>query len=154
MDKKLKVLFLCKGEPARGQIAEGFLNAEAGGQFEGVNAATASAALDPMAEKVMQEVGIDISMEKSKTIAEVIRERFSYVIGIYNEAKERAPVFPFTYRIVKWSLEDPPTPGGSSEERISAFRKTRDQIKANVEKFLQDVSDDNARGFVSLPQTR
>jgi len=150
MENKVKVLFLCKGNPSRGQIAEGFLNAEAGDKFIGVNAATASVTLDPLAEKVMEEVGIDISSEKSKTIPEVFRERFSYVVGIYNQAKERAPVFPFTYKIVKWSLEEPCGIGNDNEEQISAFRQTRDQIQDNVRKFLKDASDDSSRGLATL----
>lgn len=137
---KVKVLFLCKGNPGRGQIAEGFLNAEAGDHFVGVSAATSNTVLDPLATEVMQEVGIDISSEHSKTVAEIFRERFSYVVGIFNEAKERAPVFPFTYQLMQWSLEDPATLAGSRDEQITAFRRIRDQINENVRTFLKAAS--------------
>jgi arsenate reductase len=151
---KVRVLFLCKGNPARGQIAEGFLNAEAGDRFVGVSAATSSTALNPLATEVMQEVGIDISSEHSKTIPEVFRERFSYVVGIFNEARELAPVFPFTYQLMQWSLEDPVTLAGSREEQIGAFRQIRDQINANVHEFLKTASAEIAPASPALRVAR
>ncbi|HWZ97542.1 MAG TPA: arsenate reductase ArsC [Candidatus Dormibacteraeota bacterium] len=145
----MKVLFLCKGDPARGQMAEGFLNTEAGGNFLGVNAATEPAEPNPLAVEVMEEVGIDISGEKSKTIPEIFKEHFAYVVGIYNKAKERPPVFPFTYRVFQWSLEDPTNAEGAREKQVNNFRHIRDQINENVREFLKIASGDIMRQPVS-----
>src|SRR6267142_4721450 len=134
MESKVKVLFLCKGDSARGQMAEGFLNTEAGDSFLGVSAATTPTAPNPLAVEVMEEVGIDISGEKSKAIPEIFKEHFANVVGIYNKAKERPPVFPFTYRVFQWDLEDPANVDGAhdNQEQVNSFRHIRDQINENV----------------------
>ncbi|HWY42436.1 MAG TPA: arsenate reductase ArsC [Candidatus Sulfotelmatobacter sp.] len=148
MESKVKVLFLCKGDSARGQMAEGFLNTEAGDSFLGVSAATTPTAPNPLAVEVMEEVGIDISGEKSKTIPEIFKEHFAYVVGIYNTAKERPPVFPFTYRVFQWSLEDPASGDGPHEKQASDFRHVRDRINDNVHEFLKIASGDITQHLV------
>lgn len=66
--KKLKVLFVCVHNSARSQMAEAFLNHLAGDRFEGQSAGLEPGRLNPLAVKVMQEVGIDISGNKTKDV--------------------------------------------------------------------------------------
>lgn len=149
VDNRVKVLFLCRGDASRGQIAEGFLNAESGGRFAGTSASTASPDLNPLAIEVMREVGIDISTEKSKTVREVFKERFSYVVGICNKARERCPVFPFTYKLIQWSVDDPLAISAPREEQIRTFRTIRDQIRENVQEFLKNAAAESGKAFAA-----
>src|SRR5580693_5907858 len=107
MDNKQKVLFLCTGNSARSQMAEGFLRQLAGDQVVAVSAGIEPVPVNPLAVEVMKEIGIDISGQRSKSVSEILKEHFAFVVGVCDIAKERCPVFPFAYKSVQWSLEDP-----------------------------------------------
>jgi arsenate reductase len=136
MEKKSKVLFLCTGNPARGGMGEGFLRHFAGNQFIAASAGVEEAPINPLAIEVMKEVGIDISTQHSKNTAEALKERFAVVISVADMAKERNPVFPFAFRIFKWSLEDPEATDAPKSGQLARFRRVRDQIEKNVREFL------------------
>jgi arsenate reductase len=78
----------------------------------------------------MQELGIDISNHRSKSVDEFLAHPFDYVITVCDNAKESCPVFPATVKRLHWPLEDPPGPEAGEQERMSAFCKVRDQLKA------------------------
>jgi arsenate reductase (thioredoxin) len=67
-----------------------------------------------------------------------VKERFGYVIAICDTAKERSPIFPFTLHLRHWSIVDPNTAGGLSEQRTEVFRRVRDEIRTNVQQFIAD----------------
>lgn len=142
---KPKVLFLCTGHPERSEMAEGFLRTLAGKAMIPVSAAVEPAPLSPLAVDAMKEVGIDISRQEVKDIPEAFKERFAYAIGVGDQSKERCPVFPFAFRLFRWSLEDPAAAQGSPEERLAAFRRVRNQIDHNVREFLVQVSGDGVQ---------
>jgi arsenate reductase (thioredoxin) len=142
---KPKVLFLCTGHPERSEMAEGFLRTLAGETMIPVSAAVEPAPLSPLAVDAMKEVGIDISRQEVKDIPEAFKERFAYAIGVGDQSKERCPVFPFAFRLFRWSLEDPAAAQGSPEERLAAFRRVRNQIDHNVREFLVQVSGDGVQ---------
>jgi arsenate reductase len=139
---KPKVLFLCTGHPERSEMAEGFLRSLAGTVVDPVSAAVEPAPLSPLAVDAMQEVGIDISHQQVKDIPAAFKERFAYAIGVGDQSKERCPVFPFAFRLFRWSLEDPAAAQGSPEERLAVFRRVRNQIDHNVRELLVHVSAD------------
>ena len=139
---KPKVLFLCTGHPERSEMAEGFLRRFADEAMTPVSAAVEPVALSPLAVDAMKEVGIDISHQPVTDIPSVFRERFAYAVGVGDESKERCPVFPFAFRLFRWSLEDPAAAQGSEEERLAVFRRVRNQIEFNVREFLGQVSAD------------
>lgn len=139
---KPKVLFLCTGHPERSEMAEGFLRSFAGEIMTAVSAAVEPVALSPLAVDAMKEVGIDISHQPVTDIPSAFKERFAYAVGVGDESKERCPVFPFAFRLFRWSLEDPAAAQGSPEERLAVFRRVRNQIEFNVREFLGQVSAD------------
>ena len=136
-------LFLCTGNSARSQMAEGFLRHLASDKFEVFSAGVNPTQVNPLAIKVMDEVGIDISKQKSKSVKEFIGQRFDYVITVCDNARQTCPVFPGKYQKVHWSLEDPAQAQGTEEERPLIFRKVRNQIKEKVLQFL-DLTKDKA----------
>ena len=95
MDHKPRILFLSTGDSTRSQIAEGFLRTFAGDDLVAVSTATRSAEADWLAHDVMKEVGIDISSQHAKEVAESIKEHFSYVVTICVASREKFPVWPF-----------------------------------------------------------
>jgi len=91
----------------------------------------------PEAIQAMREIGIDISGHRSKSVDEFIGQEFDTVITVCDNAKETCPVFPGKTERVHRSFEDPPPPGvGSDEERLSIFRRVRDEIREWMKDFI------------------
>jgi arsenate reductase len=130
---KQRVLFLCTGNSARSQMAEGLLRHLAGDRYDVSSAGTHPVGLNPGAIAAMQELDIDISAQRSKSMEEFIGQTFDYVVTVCDRAKESCPRWPHTGRLVHWSFEDPAAASGSAEEQRHAFRTVRDQIKARIE---------------------
>lgn len=138
--QKPRVLFLSTGNATRSLIAEGFLRTFTGDRFDIASSAVEQSALNPLANEVMKEAGIDISGHDPKSIAQSVKQSFSYVIAIYDEAKERSPIFPFTLHLLHWSIADPNATGGLSGQRTEVFRRVRDEIKGKIAQFMADTS--------------
>ena len=127
------ILFLCTGNSCRSQMAEGFAKKMLPKNMEIFSAGLEPKGVHPMAIKVMQEVGIDISKQKSKNISEIPLVKISTVITLCGDATERCPIFPGKVKRIHWELEDPAKAQGSEEENTQAFRKVRDKIKSYME---------------------
>ena len=136
MTDKKRVLILCTGNSARSQMAEGLLRHEAGDRFEVFSAGTKPSIVRPEAISVMNEIGIDISGHRSKSVDEFTGEQLDYVITVCDNAKESCPIFPGTTKRIHWPLEDPASVRGSEDERRTEFRKVRDQILGRIMVFL------------------
>jgi len=119
-------------------MAEGMLRDLAEDQFEVMSAGTEATHVRPQAMKVMDEIGIDISQQESKTLDRYLREPFDYVITVCDEANEACPIFPGAKNRLHWSLEDPSQATGSEEERLAVFRRVRDEIRERIEQELVD----------------
>jgi arsenate reductase len=133
MTEKPRVLFLCTHNSARSQMAEGMLRNLAEGRFEVMSAGTEATHVRRQAIKVMNEIGIDISGQESKTLARYLGQPFDYVITVCDEANEACPVFHGAKNRLHWSLEDPSRPYGSEDERLAVFRRVRDEIREHIE---------------------
>ena len=133
---KPKVLFLCTGNSARSQMAEGYLRHVASDAFEPLSAGTEPKGLNPLAVEAMREIGIDISQQASKDVRSFLGQAIPYVITVCDNAKQRCPIFPRTYKFLHWSLEDPAEAAGSHEEKLAVFRRVRDEIRQRVEEEL------------------
>jgi arsenate reductase len=133
MTETPRVLFLCTHNSARSQMAEGMLRNLAEGRFEVHSAGTEATHVRRQAIKVMDEIGIDISGQESKTLARYLGQPFDYVISVCDEANEACPVFPGAKNRLHWSLEDPSRADGSEEERLAVFRRVRDEIRERIE---------------------
>src|ERR671921_2945799 len=127
--EKTKVLFLCTHNSARSQMAEGLLRHLAGDHFEVYSAGTEATHVRPLAIRAMDEIGIEISGQESKTLARYLREPFDYVITVCDDANEACPLFPGAQSRLHWSFEDPSRAEGSEEERLEVFRGVCDEIE-------------------------
>lgn len=134
--QKPKVLFLCTGNAARSQMAEGWLKHLAGERFDVLSAGIAPKGLHPHAVEVMREVGIDISRQQSKHVRQFLGVPVGYVITVCDNAREHCPVFPGAYTYLHWGLEDPDAAPGSDEQKLAVFSRVRDQIASRVREFV------------------
>ncbi len=141
---KKRVLFLCTGNSARSQMAEGFLRHLAGDRFLVASAGTHPAGLNPYAVEAMREIGIDISHHVSERVDTYLGERFDQVITVCDRAKESCPMFPGTPTLSHWSFEDPAAATGPFEERLAVFRKVRDQIEQRVRLFIEQEATETS----------
>jgi arsenate reductase len=134
--ERARVLFLFTHNSARSQMAEGLLRDLAGDRFEAHSAGTEATHVRPLAIRAMDEIGIDISGQQSKTLQRYLSEPFDYVITVCDDANEACPFFPGAKNRLHWSFEDPSRAGGSEEERLAVFRSVRDRIRVRIEQEL------------------
>lgn len=128
-----KVLFLCTGNSARSQMAEGYLRHVAGAEYEVFSAGTDPVGLNALAVEAMREIGIDISRQTSKHVREFLGTKFPFVVTVCDRAKESCPIFPGAFQFIHWSFVDPAAAQGSNEERLAAFRNVRDEIARHID---------------------
>src|SRR5215203_2966834 len=129
---QVRVLFLCTHNSARSQMAEGLLRHLTGDRFEAYSAGTEATHVRPLAIRAMDEIGVDISGQESKTLDRYLGEPFDYVITVCDDANEACPFFPGARNRLHWSFEDPSQAEGSEEERLAVFRSVRDRIRDRV----------------------
>jgi arsenate reductase len=134
--ERVRVLFLCTHNSARSQMAEGLLRHLAGDRFEIHSAGTEATRVRPLAIRAMDEVGVDISGQESKTLERYLGEQFDYVITVCDDANEACAFFPGARARLHWSFEDPSQADGSEEERLATFRRVRDEIGKRIEQEL------------------
>jgi len=139
MIEKTRVLFLCTGNSARSQMAEGLLRDLAGGRFEVVSAGTIASFVRPQAIAVMNEIGIDISAHRSKSADEFLDNEFDYVITVCDHANQRCPVFAGPAKRLHWSIDDPVI-SGSENEQLAAFRRARDDLYQRIREFIEEIN--------------
>jgi len=140
LSRKQRVLILCTGNSARSQIAEGLLRHDAGQRFEVESAGTKPSSVRPEAIAVMRELGIDISRQRSKPLAEFVGQEVEFVITVCDRAREECPVFSGAPERLHWPFEDPAAFTDVGEARLQAFRRLRDRIHARVMVFLGEGS--------------
>jgi arsenate reductase len=131
-----RVLFLCTHNSARSQMAEGFLRAMAGDRFEAGSAGTEKTSVNPLAIRVMAELGIDLGGHTSKRYEDVASEAWDYLITVCDDANDRCPWIPGSVQRLHWSFADPSRATGTEEQRLAAFRRVRDQIQERLTDWL------------------
>lgn len=132
MKPRTRVLILCTGNSARSQMAEGLLRHDAGERYEVFSAGVEPSLVRPQAIAVMHEIGIDISRQRSKSVDEFAGQQFDLVITVCDHASERCPIFPGPTKRIHWSFDDPAAIEGTEEEKLSVFRRVRDEIRARL----------------------
>lgn len=132
----MRVLVLCTGNSARSQMAEGLLRSLSKGAVEAHSAGTHPSRVNPLAIEALEEVGIDISGHRSKSVEEFAGQPFDVVITVCDNAKESCPIFPGAPERLHWSYEDPAAVEGSKEERLRAFRMVRDDLTERLQALL------------------
>ncbi len=139
---KKKVLFVCTGNSVRSQMAEGLLKALGSGQWEVQSAGVIQSYVHPLAIQVMEEIGIDISQQTSKSMDQFVNHKFDYVITLCDHAAQFCPTFGGRDKRLHWPFEDPAGATGTMEERLAVFRRIRDGIKRKIEEFLKSESSE------------
>jgi arsenate reductase (thioredoxin) len=135
-----KILILCTGNSARSQMAEGLLKHITKNEYEVYSAGTKPSPVRPEAIRVLAEIGIDISANRSKSVDEFADEEIDYVLTVCDHAKENCPYFPAKTQLIHHSFADPAAIEGDEEIRLSAFRQARDEIKEYLEKFVSEIN--------------
>ena len=138
MHQPLRVLFLCTHNSARSQMAEGLLRALAGDRFDVASAGTEATRVHPLAIRVMEEVGIDLTGHTSKTIDALIDQPWDYVITVCDNANERCPIFPGKTIRLHWSFDDPSGATGTDKEQLKKFLEVRGEILDRLRRWLAD----------------
>ncbi len=139
---KKRVLFICVHNSARSQMAEAWLNLLCSDNFEAHSAGLEPGALNPLAVEAMRDVGVDISGKKTQSVFDVFKsgQLFAYVITVCDETSaERCPIFPGVTQRLHWSFPDPSALTGNHQERLEGTRKIRDQIRARVEMWCDEM---------------
>jgi len=133
----VRVMFVCTGNSARSQMAEGFARHFGRGRIEAYSAGMEPSRLNPFAVAVMQEKGIDISGQRSKGFDEAVARRMDLVVTVCGNADERCPVLPPEVKKLRWPLEDPAAATGSNDQILATFREIRDQIEVRVTELVR-----------------
>jgi len=135
---KRAVLFLCTGNSARSQMAEGWLQHLAGGQFEVFSAGTHPVGLNRESVEVMAEVGINIAHHRSKSVEEFVGRPFDYVFTVCDRAKESCPTWSGAMHLLHWSFDDPAAETDPIQRR-RIFGRVRDEIAAQIRQFVSNA---------------
>jgi arsenate reductase len=116
------------------------LNQLAGDKFEAESAGLEPGELNPLVVKAMQEVGIDISGNKTKSVFDFYKQgrSYNYVITVCDESQsEQCPIFPGIAKKLHWGFSDPSSFQGTGQEKLKKVKRVRDEIKATIEKWLE-----------------
>jgi arsenate reductase len=140
MNPKQRVLFLCTGNSARSQMAEAFLRRYGNEQFEAYSAGLEPKGINPLTILVMQEIGFDLSGQRSKGVQEFMGKIFIHqLITVCDNAEKNCPsTWPGVIKKMHWSFEDPAAFEGSEEEKLAKFREVRDQIEQMVRSWVAE----------------
>ena len=142
MTTKPSVLILCTGNSCRSHLAEGLLRAVAGDLFEVHSAGSKPAGyVHPLAIRAMQEIGIDISAHRSKSMKEFMATPIETVITVCGVADQACPVFPGQVNRHHWPFDDPAHATGAEEEKLAVFRRVRNEIRRTLETYVAGRRD-------------
>ena len=134
--RRIRFLFLCAGNSCRCQMAEALARTIGHGFVECSSAGQDGAPVHPLAIEVMAEIGIDITGQKSRTMEQLLGERFDHVITLREREEKVYPVWPNADVQGAWSIEDPLKATGTDAERRAAFRRVRDDLRRRMELAL------------------
>ncbi|HEY0454966.1 MAG TPA: arsenate reductase ArsC [Verrucomicrobiae bacterium] len=136
------VLILCTGNSCRSHLAEGILR-QVAGDFLDVQSAGSKPAgyVHPLAVRVMQEIGIDITSHRSKHLNEFLNQTVETVITVCGNADQACPIFPGQGNKHHWPFFDPAKAEGTEEEKLHVFRSVRDEIKKVFQAYADGRRD-------------
>ncbi len=140
---KLNVLFLCTGNSARSQMAEALLRARGGDLFVPFSAGLEPKGMNPFTVKAMDELGISTEGQYSKGVMTYLgKQFFTYMVTVCADAEEKCPsVWPGVQHRLHWKFDDPAAFEGSDADKLSEFRRVRDQIDAKVTAWVAEMKE-------------
>ena len=139
----LTVIFLCAQNSARSQMAEGLARAAAPKGWRFYSAGSRPGLVNPLAERVMRDIGIDISFHRSKGVDSVPIEEADLIVTLC--AEEECPVVSSHARRLTWNLPDPAAVTGPTAERLATFRRVRDEIGKRLEQVWSEAAKSEVR---------
>ncbi len=139
----IKILFLCIHNSARSQMAEAYMKQLGADKFVAESAGLEAGTLNAFAVQAMNEDGIDISNNKTKSVFDFHKQgkAFQYVVTVCDEASAaQCPIFPGVHKKISWSFADPSQFAGTANEKLAATRQVRDKIKQSVIALINELS--------------
>ena len=125
---KRTILFICIGNASRSQMAEGYVNAKMGDRYQASSAGLNPERVSRKAIAVMNEIGIDISEHRSKSVEEFYGKEFDYVVTLCDEAEDECPHFLNGKDYIHKGFPDHCKARGTDDELLIVYRKTRDDL--------------------------
>jgi arsenate reductase len=136
---KKRIMFLCTGNAARSQMAEGLAREYHGDELEVFSAGSRPTGwVHPLAIRALAEIGIDASEQTSKSAKAFLDEPFDVVVTVCDSAAQDCPNWPGAKRIEHWPIEDPTWGEGDGAAR---FRATRDELAGRIEELISGLVD-------------
>ena len=138
MADRKRVLFICVGNSARSQIAQGLLEKIGGGDFDVYSGGShPSPRVHPLAIEVMKNEGIDISDYEPKPCTKYKRENFDFVISLCEDKTKNCPVGLLDAVLLQWRVPDPAAYKGEKKgDKKAFFRRTMENLKDRIEEFV------------------
>ena len=136
-NEKIKVLFLCTANAARSQMAAGIVKHDFGGRIETYSAGTNPKGVSRLAIMALDELGIDISREKSDHLDKYADMQFDYVITLCDDANENCPLVFGGGKRLHMGFPDPPHSNDPTPENLQKFREVREAIRQEMKKFFE-----------------
>ena len=144
MSHRIKILFLCTSNSCRSQMAEGFVRHLHPDKMDALSAGIIAKGIDPYAIIVMKEAGIDISSQRSKTVNELGKMQFDFIITLCDISEKNCPIFPSKYGIIHQGFDDPPALAAKEtdeKQKLTIYRNVRDRIRQYIENLPKLLTD-------------
>lgn len=137
---KKRILFLCTGNAARSQMAEGLMRAYHGDAFDVFSAGSRPAGwVHPLAVRAMAEIGIDIGDQTSKSAEPFLAQPFDVVVTVCDSAATDCPLWPGASRIEHWPIVDPSYGPDDPSTRPDRFAETRDELARRIDELVASL---------------
>lgn len=136
MGHKTRILFLCTGNSCRSQMAEGWARRLKSDEIEAYSAGIVAHGLNDYAVQAMEEAGVNISGQTSKTVGDLPVKEFDYVVTLCDSAAQNCPVLPGHGKTVHVPFDDPPSLAvfaSTDDEAMAPYRRVRDEIRRFIE---------------------
>jgi arsenate reductase len=141
-----RVLFLCTGNSARSQMAEGLVNHFLSDRWEASSAGTQPAdEVHPLAVRAMADLGVDISVQHPKSVGRFDQTVFDLVVTLCDSAAQNCPLCPGWKRAAHLGFPDPAAATGSEREKLETFHRVRDGLKQQIFAYLEQIEREEVK---------
>lgn len=140
-DAKPRILAICIHNSARSQMTEEYIRMACGDGVHVESAGIEPGIVNPVVAELLRQEGVDIAHKQTQSVYDLhaAGKSFDYVIAVCDpEAAEKCPIFPAEKKRLHWPFPDPSKAAGTMEEKLEYVKPIRDQIKAQVSRFLDD----------------
>ena len=138
---KKNVLFICVHNSARSQMAAALLNEACGEFFQAQSAGLEPGTLNPLAVEALQEIGIDISGNETRSVFDLFKsgQLFAYVITVCSESESKGcPIFAGVTIRLHWPFPDPSQFTGTHAQRLAKTGELLEEIRAKIDDFCEE----------------